>query len=34
MKISAAQLYQKLAIEYDLIGKTGEIKFTLKDRGL
>jgi hypothetical protein len=31
MKVTAKQLYSKLVTDYDLIGKTGEIKFTLKD---
>jgi type II restriction enzyme len=31
MKVSAQQLYKLLTEEYDLIGKTGKINFTLKD---
>ena len=31
MKVTAKQLYSKLVNDYDLVGKTGEINFTLKD---
>ena len=31
MKLTAAELYQKLIHEYKIIGQIGEIKFTVKD---
>jgi len=31
MKLTAQELYEKLTIEYGIIGETGTIKFTLKD---
>lgn len=31
MKITAAELYQKLVNDYGIIGETGSIKFTVKD---
>jgi type II restriction enzyme len=31
MKISAQELYKRLTVNYDLIGKKGVINFTLKD---
>lgn len=31
MELTADQLYEKLVKEYNIIGETGSIKFTVKD---